>query len=890
MGSRNSTRLQNSFLKGTSSAVPSIFSNQSRKSKCSGHRNSTPTAEKGSGESSRAENRATRVSKYFVCGPKERRRRQARLQFKEPKFLSRTTSFQDGRDSHSKRVDTKRGLHGEDRSKGCLPVYPNCQESQKLSKVSVERNQVSVLQPSFGLATAPLVFTKLLKPVVSHLRQQGIRLIVYLDDFLFLNQSSENLVEEMSIAKALLENLGFTINQKKSIFVPSKTVEFLGLSVESESLQLSLPANKLSEIKKECQKMLTLKSVKARTIAHLVGKMVAAKVAINYSMAHLRYLQRVLGRAIQGPEGFEEMTQVPEEGAYKDLKWWIENIQAQNGRAIQSLAPDLIIQTDASLSGWGAVCGGSRTGGLWLEHEKTWHINVLDLQAIYLALNCFTKNISNQHILIKSDNVSALSYINRQGGTKSKDLLKVVDTIWEFCQVRQLTLTGEHVPGILNGEADCLSRHWEDASDWMLNKQIFNQIAQTLGPFQIDLFASRTNAQCPVYCSWKPDPGSQWVNGFTLTWTNLAAYVFPPFILIARCLRKVREWKATVCLVTPKWTTQPWYAQALEMSVQSPILIPPKNFRGNLTARGLSEEDQTLITSSWRKGTSDQYDCVWKFFSGWCSEREINPFCASLEEASNFLAEQFEKGKSYSTLNIYRSALSATLPPIDGKPLGQHPLICRLLKGVSIKRPPQAKYSFTWDVQVVLDYIKSLGANSDLSLKLLSKKAVVLVALATGCRGSEIAKMVTNLVKIDAEKVQVGIMGATKTSKPGQTKICILPFLKVTDICPASVFRHYLERTKSFRSSSNDEDNVFISFLKPYRKVCSATIARWIKDILRLAGVDTGVFTAHFTRGASTSAALRAGMAVEDIMKVADWTRVATFKNFISGEPLLTLA
>ncbi|KAJ8050270.1 hypothetical protein HOLleu_03405 [Holothuria leucospilota] len=387
----------------------------------------------------------------------------------------------------------------------------------------------------------------------------------------------------------------------------------------------------------------------------------------------------------------------------------------------------------------------------------------------------------------------------------------------------------------------------------MLNKQIFNQIAQTLGPFQIDLFASRTNAQCPVYCSWKPDLGSQWVNAFTLTWTNLAAYVSPPFILIARCLRKVREEKATVCLVTPK---------------------------GNLTARGLSEEAQTLITSSWRKGTSDQYDCVWKFFSGWCSEREINPFCASLEEASNFLAEQFEKGKSYSTLNIYRSALSATLPPIDGKPLGQHPLICRLLKGVSIKRPPQAKYSFTWDVQVVLDYIKSLGANSDLSLKLLSKKAVVLVALATGCRGSEIAKMVTNLVKIDAEKVQVGIMGATKTSKPGQTKICILPFLKVTDICPASVFRHYLERTKSFRSSSNDEDHVFISFLKPYRKVCSATIARWIKDILRLAGVDTGVFTAHSTRGASTSAALRAGMAVEDIMKVADWTRVATFKKF----------
>ena len=136
----------------------------------------------------------------------------------------------------------------------------------------------------------------------------------------------------------------------------------------------------------------------------------------------------------------------------------------------------------------------------------------------------------------------------------------------------------------------------------MLNKQIFSQVSQVLGPFQIDLLASRSNAQCPVYCSWKPDPGSKWVNAFTLTWTDLAAYAFPPFILIARCLRKVREEKATFCLVTPKWTTQPWYAQALEMSVQPPILIPPthNNLRSSQGEQHPLILNKTLFLIAWK--------------------------------------------------------------------------------------------------------------------------------------------------------------------------------------------------------------------------------------------------------------------------------------------------
>ena len=117
--------------------------------------------------------------------------------------------------------------------------------------------------------------------------------------------------------------------------------------------------------------------------------------------------------------------------------------------------------------------------------------------------------------------------------------------------------------------------------------------------------------------------------------------------------------------------------------------------RGSLTNRGVSQQ------ANWTSGTEKQYRAVWKKWSGWCNQRNINSFQASVEEVTNFLAECFEEGKSYSTLNTYISALSSTLCSCSNTTVGSHPLVCRLLKGVFHLRPPQPRYSTTWDVSLV---------------------------------------------------------------------------------------------------------------------------------------------------------------------------------------------
>jgi hypothetical protein len=53
------------------------------------------------------------------------------------------------------------------------------------------------------------------------------------------------------------------------------------------------------------------------------------------------------------------------------------------------------------------------------------------------------------------------------------------------------------------------------------------------------------------------------------------------------------------------------------------------------------------------------------------------------------------------------------------------------LKGVYNSKPPVPKYCITWDVSIVLSYIKTLQCNEDLTLKELSHKLAILIALVS---------------------------------------------------------------------------------------------------------------------------------------------------------------
>ena len=107
----------------------------------------------------------------------------------------------------------------------------------------------------FGLSLAPWVFTKTLKPAIVLLQEMGMRLIAYIDDILVLAESRELLINQAAGMCYLLENLGFLINQKKSILEPSQTMEFLGFTVDTVAMEIKLPSDKLKIIRAESQRL-----------------------------------------------------------------------------------------------------------------------------------------------------------------------------------------------------------------------------------------------------------------------------------------------------------------------------------------------------------------------------------------------------------------------------------------------------------------------------------------------------------------------------------------------------------------------------------------------------------------------------------------------------------
>ncbi|CAG2255747.1 unnamed protein product [Mytilus edulis] len=150
----------------------------------------------------------------------------------------------------------------------------------------------------FGIAVAPRIFTKLMKVPMTLLRRLGVRLIVYLDDILIMNQSNQKILSDLSTVLSILRGLGFLINTNKSVMEPSQTMEFLGYTVNSKLLTLSLPKEKVEKIKNSSKLMLEHKKVSARDLAQLIGQLTATNQAVLPGPLHYRSLQILKTKAL----------------------------------------------------------------------------------------------------------------------------------------------------------------------------------------------------------------------------------------------------------------------------------------------------------------------------------------------------------------------------------------------------------------------------------------------------------------------------------------------------------------------------------------------------------------------------------------------------------------
>ncbi|KAL0159594.1 hypothetical protein M9458_043319, partial [Cirrhinus mrigala] len=764
----------------------------------------------------------------------------------------------------------------------------------------------------FGLALSPRTFTKCVDAALAPLRLQGIRILNYIDDWLILAQSEMVAVRHRDVVLAHMKELGLRLNAKKSVLSPVQRTTYLGVVWDSTTMQAQLSPARIESILAAVMRVKEGRSLTVKQFQRLLGLMAAASNVIPFGLLYMRPLQWWLKTRGFSPRGNPLRMIKVTRRCLRALDMWRKPWFLSQGPALGAPCRRVTLATDASLTGWGAVMSGHPARGLWSGHQLTWHINCLEMLAVFQGLKHFLPDLRDRHVLVRTDNTAVVSYINHQGGLRSRPLYKLAHQILVWSQGKLLSLRAVFVPGYLNVGADILSRQGPRPGEWMLHPEVVKQIWRVFGPAQVDLFATRDNAQCPLWYSLV-HPAPLGLDAMVRTWPRLRLYAFPPIALLPGVLERVR--RDGVMVLGPDF---PPRRLSLGDSRQegSPLTgrgFPPSPPAGvvealgvasegaHLLASGLSTEVVETLLQSRAPSTRKLYALKWKLFTSWCGRRQQNPVNCPVGSVLEFLQDRLSAGLSHSTLKVYVAAIAAYHAPLGGLSVGKDPLVSRFLRGALRLRPPVRPRVPSWDLSVVLEALclPPFEPIEEISDCHLSFKTSFLLALSSLKRVGDLQALSVAPSFLDFAPglskaflhPRTGYVPKVPSSAPRPVVLqafCPPPFRepdqqKLNCMCPVRALDAYVHRVAPWRRS----DQLFICF-GPLRRGLPAskqTISRWIVEAILLAYESSGLppplgVKAHSTRSMAASKSFLAGIPLQDICNAAGWSTPLTFVRF----------
>ncbi len=455
---------------------------------------------------------------------------------------------------------------------------------------------------SFGIFEAPRLCTKLLRPLISMLKQLGIRCIIYIDDILVLHQDRLALARSMAVALNMLQQqVGLNLKTSKCSFHPSQRLKCLGYVWDTVSMKTFVPTARLKETHRMACRLLRLvhaqttpPSLKTRVLACFVGRVVATFRGIRGARRHLIYLQHSLGQAVRRT-GWKSVTSLSPD-AIKTLAWWASDQPWQrNGSQMtpEQRSIQVSVRSDAATEtlGWGGtlqVAGQTplRTRGYFTPAESRLHINALELLACWFTLKSLLSLVvkhedwKHTHVSCEIDNTTAIKYA-RVAVSRSLRMSRFGAQFYDWAETTGLQFTFRHLRGIYNVEADSLSRHSWAEFEWKLHPDLFARIQELWKcSVRVDLFASRHNTQVKTFYSWHHDFDAAGVDSLHHSWHwKDTIYAYPPVFLVMQVLQKIlQEETSDVILILPLWPSQAWWPTLMTMLTEVPVILPHKRW------------------------------------------------------------------------------------------------------------------------------------------------------------------------------------------------------------------------------------------------------------------------------------------------------------------------
>ena len=451
-------------------------------------------------------------------------------------------------------------------------------QHRKLLRFSYAMNKRDVKVYEFqalpnGLTSGPRLFTKITKPIFSHLRKLGYDNSPYIDDCFLVGDTEVECMENVKATVEISTQTGFIVHPTKSVLKPTQILEQLGFVLNSLLMNVSIYQRQATKIINACENLINSTQCTTMQFAQAVGLLVASFPGVEHGPLFYCRLDNAKNLALRQNKGDFKATMELNAELKLDLQWWRDNIH-NTCNPISHGNPTVSLASDASKTGWGGVYGDLKTGGQWTPAESKLHSNYLELLAVWFTIRSFLHNQYDIHAMLHVDNTTALSYINNMGG-KITTLNDLTRKIWMWCRERKIWINAVYTASTDNFEADKESRSKHENTEWMLNSELFDKLCTVMGKPDIDLFASRTNKQLDRYISWRPDPFAVAVDAFSVNWTNMNAYIFPPFCMIELVLQKIVLDRAEqAIIIVPYRTTQPWFTKLGKLLTKCPFLLP----------------------------------------------------------------------------------------------------------------------------------------------------------------------------------------------------------------------------------------------------------------------------------------------------------------------------
>lgn len=742
----------------------------------------------------------------------------------------------------------------------------------------------------FGLSSAPQIFAKVINWVAMLLRKQNMRLIVYLDDFLIVNQNPRLLKNEVAIVVKTLTDLGFKINWEKSALKPTKEITFLGVIWNTELNLKRLPEQKIQSLEMTILKFLKSGKWNWKQAKSILGKMEFASFVIPLARLHCRKIQRSVNRL---PEFMPNLYSKIKPENIPDLQWWLANLE-QRSKIIMK-EPEVHLVTDASNTGWGAELEDHLITGLWntsqkkLAHKQ--ERNVRGLQN-FIQLPSHTTKQECSHTM-RQQNCGSIH--KEPGWNKISKTPKTCRRNLDYGQTHEYRHTNR-----------TYSRSLQHNIRPFIQRQKFTRLAsvkpdnrnhfQEMGyPMHRSIRNSEIGSSDKI-CHTIPMPSGRICECIHKDMGLQTRMDIPPSAVstqdsttpqpmsrdlhidcsqMEECILAA-DTQEKICgqTIHHKEPIRPF-----DRSSNQPTSSQNTRFvLGSMESTGWADlvrdwstKEKEILETSWRKSSLGTYSTAWKSWCLWAKDKNVSINNPNPTEVAQYLCYLcYKKNMSYRTICLHKSTIATFSNPLNSEKLSSNPIIKHTLKGIS-NTNPQTLRAKIWDVNKLLTWI-CRNPPDPVNLFQVSRHLAILLLLSSGRRVHDLT-----LLRIDGDymehsenEVIFWPQYGSKTDKLENIQSgwkLLKNDQEIWDIVQWT--KKYINISHSRRHANNQIiPHLFVKTRGKTGPASRSVIAGWVRTALLSAGIEAG---AGSTRSAVATYRFNNCLPLDEVLKRGNW-------------------